>query len=241
METGILYIVATPIGNLEDVTMRAIRVLKEVEVIFCEDTRVTRRLSDKYEITTPLKSMNANSEGRTVDAVLAYLTDGHNVAYVSDAGTPAISDPGSQLVVRAREVGIRVETVPGASAVIAALSIAGLDTTSFTYLGFLPHKKGRQTLLKEISEMKRTAVVYESTHRILKLLHELHDMGIDRRVCIARELTKVHEEVLCGSAAEVLGMLEKEPIKQKGEFVVIVSKNEKAVQESPLGMEEIRT
>lgn len=223
MENGILYIVATPIGNLEDVTLRAIRTLKEVEVIFCEDTRVTRRLSDRYEITTPLKSMNANSEGRTVDAVLAYLTDGKSVAYVSDAGTPAISDPGSQLVVRARSEGFRVETIPGSSAVVAALSIAGLDTTSFTYLGFLPHKKGRQTLLKEIAKMKRTAVLYESTHRIVKLLQELQDIGIERRVCIARELTKMHEEVLCGSAAELQQILTETPEKQKGEFVVLVA------------------
>ncbi len=220
---GTLYIVATPIGNLEDVTMRAIRVLYEVDSIFCEDTRVTRRLSERYEITTPLKRLNARTESRTIKEVLDALEEGNNVAYVSDAGTPLISDPGLQLVGKAKEAGVRVETIPGASAVTAALSIAGLDTNGFTFFGFLPHKKGRQTQLKEIKETKRTSVLYESTHRIVKLLQELQEVGIDREVCIARELTKIHEEVLCGSPEELHTILTEDPQKQKGEFVVLVA------------------
>tara|TARA_B100000745_G_scaffold300599_1_gene255796 strand:- start:18799 stop:19281 length:483 start_codon:yes stop_codon:yes gene_type:complete len=155
--------------------------------------------------------------------VLTILKDGKDVAYVSDAGTPLISDPGAQLVREAIEAGVRVETIPGASAVTAALSIAGLYTNEFTFFGFLPHKKGRQTLLKEIKDMKRTAVVYESTHRVVKLLQELQDIGVDRMVCIARELTKIHEEVLRGTPKELQEILTTDTQKQKGEFVVLVA------------------
>lgn len=223
MENGTLYIVATPIGNLEDITLRALRVLGEVDIIFCEDTRVTRRLCEKYDIHTPLKSLNARTETSKIGEVVEHLENGTSVAYVSDAGTPTISDPGYMLVASVREVGLPVEVIPGASAVVSALSITGVPADEFTFLGFLPHKKGRQTLLKEIVETKRAVVLYESTHRILKLLQELEEHVGERKVCIARELTKVYEEVLCGTPAELHKILIETPEKQKGEFVVIVA------------------
>tara|TARA_B100000508_G_scaffold104454_1_gene82760 strand:+ start:261 stop:938 length:678 start_codon:yes stop_codon:yes gene_type:complete len=223
MENGTLYIVATPIGNLEDITLRALRILGEVDVVFCEDTRVTRRLCEKYEITTHLKSLNARTESTKIEEVLSHLENGESVAYVSDAGTPTVSDPGSQLVARVREQNFSVEVVPGVSAVTAALSITGVPANEFTFLGFLPHKKGRQTQLKEIAETKRTVVLYESTHRIVKLLEELTEHVGDRKVCIARELTKIYEEMLCGTAEELKKCIIDTPEKQKGEFVVIVA------------------
>ena len=224
MENGTLYIVATPIGNLEDITLRAIRILQEANVVFCEDTRVTRRLFERHNITTHLKSLNARTEAIKTDEVLEYLERGEKVAYVSDAGTPTVSDPGSQLVSRARSAGAQIEVIPGASAVVAALSITGVPANEFTFLGFLPHKKGRQTQLREIVEIKRTVVLYESTHRILKLLKELEEhIGDTRQVYIARELTKIYEEVLIGSASELHTVLTATPQKQKGEFVVIIA------------------
>ncbi|QSH39723.1 16S rRNA (cytidine(1402)-2'-O)-methyltransferase [Candidatus Kaiserbacteria bacterium] len=223
MENGTLYIVATPIGNLEDITLRAIRILGEADVVFCEDTRVTRRLFEKYEINTHLKSLNARTESIKIDEVLSHLENGERVAYVSDAGTPTVSDPGSQLVARVREHNFTIEVIPGASAVTAALSITGVSASEFTFLGFLPHKKGRQTQLKEIAETNRTVVLYESTHRIVKLLDELTEHVGDRKICIARELTKIYEEVLCGTGEELKTLITETPEKQKGEFVVIVA------------------
>ncbi|MAJ97180.1 MAG: 16S rRNA (cytidine(1402)-2'-O)-methyltransferase [Parcubacteria group bacterium] len=227
MENGTLYIVATPIGNLEDITLRALRILGEADVIFCEDTRVTRRLCEKYEITTHLKSLNARTESVKIDEVLSHLENGESVAYVSDAGTPTVSDPGSQLVARVREQNFSVEVIPGASAVTAALSITGVPASEFTFLGFLPHKKGRQMQLKRIADPsadgKRTVVLYESTHRIVKLLEELTQHIGERKVCIARELTKIYEEMLCGTAEELKKRIIDTPEKQKGEFVVIVA------------------
>lgn len=224
MENGTLYIVATPIGNLEDITLRALRILGEVNVIFCEDTRITKRLLERHNLNTQLKSLNARSEQGKTNEVLGHLEKGESVAYVSDAGTPTVSDPGSMLVSAVRETGFKVEVIPGPSAVTAALSITGVPASEFLFLGFLPHKKGRQTLLKEIGESKRTVVLYESTHRILKLLEELKEYApVNWKVCIARELTKVHEEVLCGSAEELKQALTDDPQKQKGEFVVTIA------------------
>lgn len=224
MKKGTLYIVATPIGNLEDITLRAIRILKEADVIYAEDTRVTKRLLDKYDIQTPVQRLDAHLEKEKSSEVVDRLLAGEHVAYVSDAGTPTISDPGFRLVHEVRTEEIRVETIPGPSAITAALSIAGIPADEFTFLGFLPHKKGRQTLVKEIAESKRVIVLYESTHRILKLLGELHEHCADtKRVCIARELTKMHEEVLCGTATELKHTLESDPQKQKGEFVVVIA------------------
>ncbi len=223
METGTLYIIGTPIGNLEDITLRAIRILNEVDVVFCEDTRVTRRLFERHDITTHLKSLNARTENSKIAEVLEILKEGQSVAYVSDAGTPTVSDPGSQLVGSVRAEQIKIEAVPGPSALTAALSITGVPASEFLFLGFLPHKKGRQTQLKEIAETKRTVVLYESTHRIIKLLNELEEHIGERKVCIARELTKIYEEVLCGTPLELRDILENDPQKQKGEFVVVIS------------------
>ncbi len=221
--TGTLYIVATPIGNLEDITLRALRVLKEVDTIFCEDTRITKRLLNKYKIDTNTQSLNARTEEVKLNLVLQLLSDGKDIAYVSDAGTPGISDPGVRLVARARQAGASVEAIPGPSALTAALSIAGVPTNKFTFLGFLPQKKGRQTAIKSIANIEHTVVLYESTHRILKLLSELSKAVPQVRVTLARELTKIHEEVLQGTAEELLQILEENPQKQRGEFVVIIT------------------
>lgn len=223
IEKGTLYIVATPIGNLEDITLRALRILKEVDIIFAEDTRVTKKLLSHYEIHTTVHRLDSNVEMKKADTVLDYLEQGKSCALVSDAGTPNVSDPGGRLVAVVREAGFEVVAVPGASALTAALSIAGVYSGEFVFLGFLPHKKGRQTKLEEIVEMKRTVVLYESKHRILKLLSEFENTAMHRSICLARELTKIHEEVLCGSASELLAILAEAPKKQKGEFVVIVA------------------
>lgn len=222
-----LYIVATPIGNLEDMTHRAVRVLKEVDLIFCEDTRMTKRLTQHYEITTPLQSYNAHSSDEKHEKILELLREGKNIALVSDAGTPTISDPGVRIVrevLDEEDLDTQVITIPGPSAVTAALSVSGLPSSEFLFLGFLPHKKGRQTLFSEIAESKRTTVFYESPHRIVKALESLEEvLEADRTIVIARELTKMYEETLRGSASEIKEILQNTPEKQKGEFVVIVS------------------
>jgi len=220
---GKLSIVATPIGNLEDVTLRALRTLREADYIYCEDTRVTRRLCEKYEITTSLVSLNAHSEEKKIAEIISHVRNGAHVAYVSDAGTPGISDPGVRLVSAVRAAELPVEVVPGPSAVIAALSVAGVDTSTFTFFGFVPHKKGRQTLFATIARTQHTAVMYESPHRIIKTLESLCEHVPTRRVYLVRELTKVHEEVISGTSAEVFATLQSEPEKRKGEFVVIVA------------------
>ena len=222
-----LYIVSTPIGNLEDITLRALRVLKEVDLILCEDTRQTRRLTDHYDISTPLQSYNSHSSDQKHEKIIDELREGRNIALVSDAGTPTISDPGVRIVkevLEAEELDVNVVTIPGPSAVTAALSISGLPSSEFLFLGFLPHKKGRQTLFNEIADIKRTVVFYESPHRILKTLESLEEvLNPERTVVIARELTKIYEEGLRGSATDLKELLLKNPEKQKGEFVVMVS------------------
>lgn len=222
----ILYIIGTPIGNLEDVTLRALRVLGECDVIFCEDTRVTKRLLDKYNIHTRTTSLNARTEHAKIGSVMGALTEGKKVALVSDAGTPGISDPGSLVVsiIREKMPDVRIEAIPGPSALTTALSIAGMPIADFVFLGFLPHKKGRQTLFKEMAESKRATVFYESPHRIMKTLASLAEsLDTTRMISIARELTKIYEEIVRGNAHEVLSYFESNKEKQKGEFVVIVS------------------
>lgn len=222
---GTLSITATPIGNLEDITIRALRVLKEADVIYCEDTRVTSKLLARYEIETPLKRLDANVEKEKAAEVIERLELGEKVAYVSDAGTPGISDPGVRLVRFVREAlenDVKIEAIPGASALTAALSISGVSTDKFLFLGFPPHKKGRQTLMKDISVEPRTIVLYESPHRILKLLRELGETIGDREVVIARELTKMHEDVQIGTSTELAQRLE-DAKQDRGEFVVIIS------------------
>ncbi len=220
------YVVATPIGNLGDITLRAIETLKNVDMILCEDTRVTKNLLNKYEIKKPTMSYHAQSKLSKTDKIFELLKEGKDLALVSDAGTPGISDPGAMLVSKIKEeLGdiVQVIPIPGASAVITALSASGLPTHEFTFLGFLPHKKGRETLFKEIAEAKRTMAFYESPHRILKTLESLNKFAPTKKVCIARELTKIYEEIKTGTAKEILEYLEKNPVKQKGEFTVLVS------------------
>lgn len=218
-----LYIVATPIGNLEDMTFRAVRVLKECSVVFCEDTRTTRVLFDRYGISVPMESFHAQSPLSKMDRILSLLEEGRNIALVSDAGTPGISDPGMLLVseVRKRAPEAAVASVPGASALTAAISIAGLPLHEFIFLGFLPHKKGRQTLFAEMIASERPYVFYESPHRIEKTLESLKGSG--KRVTILRELTKMHESYLSGTAEEVAEAFTKAPDTLRGEFVVVVS------------------
>ena len=220
---GTLSIVATPIGNLEDITLRALRTLKECDVIYAEDTRVISKLLARYEIKKPLQRLDAATEAKKADEIIARLREGERVAFVSDAGTPGISDPGSRLVKAVREQmpSAAIEAIPGASALTAALSIAGLPTGEFTFLGFLPHKKGRQTALKRAAASEIPVVLYESPHRIVKLLEELQDLSI-ARVTVARELTKVYEEVVAGSPAELLAHFAAHPDAVRGEFVVII-------------------
>jgi 16S rRNA (cytidine1402-2'-O)-methyltransferase len=221
---GTLSIVATPIGNLEDITLRALRALKECDVIYAEDTRVISKLLARYEIQKPLQRLDAATESAKAEEVIARLEAGERVVFVSDAGTPCISDPGTRLVaeVRSQRPDATIEAIPGASALTAALSISGIDTTAFTFLGFLPHKKGRQTALKGLKESEIPVVLYESPHRIEKLLEELKELGV-AHVVIARELTKVHEEIVSGTVEEVQSHFIAHPDAIRGEFVVIVT------------------
>lgn len=217
---GTLSVVATPIGNLEDITLRALRTLKECDVIYAEDTRVVSKLLARYDISNHLQRLDASTESKKAEEVIARLEAGEHVALVSDAGTPAVSDPGARLVTRARSAGARIDAIPGPSALTATLSIAGLDTDAFTFLGFLPHKKGRQTALKTLAASEIPIVLYESPHRILKLLRELASVGITK-VSVARELTKVHEEFLTGGPLALAYELEQKG-GVRGEFVVII-------------------
>ncbi|MDO8658993.1 MAG: 16S rRNA (cytidine(1402)-2'-O)-methyltransferase [Candidatus Parcubacteria bacterium] len=242
------YVVATPIGNMGDITLRAIETFKNVDLILCEDTRQTKKLLEKYNINKPTMSYPsddvASVKHRVFDTklvkIFALLKEGKDLALVSDAGTPGISDPGAMLVSKIKEnfnptlrpplsgegwgeVDVQVIPIPGASAVITALSASGLPTHEFTFLGFLPHKKGRETLFKEIAEAKRTFVFYESPHRILKTLESLVKFCPDKKVCVARELTKIYEEFKTGSPIEVLEYFTKNKEKQRGEFTVIVA------------------
>lgn len=222
---GKLSVVATPIGNLEDMTFRAIRTLREAHVIYCEDTRVTAKLLARYEIKAPLRRLDANIEKTRAKEVVDRLMVGERVVYVTDAGTPGISDPGSRLIAAVRQAlgdSFPIEAIPGPSALTTALSVAGIRTDQFLFLGFLPHKKGRQTALKRIAQTKEAVVLYESTHRILKLLQELAGAIGDRQIVVARELTKKFEEVQVGTAAHIHEFFKQYPEHTKGEFVVII-------------------
>lgn len=224
---GTLSVVATPIGNLADITLRALQTLKEADVIACEDTRVTAKLLARYDIQKPLLVFHAQSGSAATSRILTQLGEGKRVALVTDAGTPGISDPGTELVALVRErlgESVRIEAIPGPAALTAALSIAGIPTNEFTFLGFLPHKKGRQTLFQEIAAMERTAVFYESPHRILKALESLAQfLPEGRTVLVMRELTKIHEESVKGPPEEVLAYFVEHPEKVRGEFVVMVA------------------
>lgn len=219
---GKLSVVATPIGNLEDITLRAIRVLKEADYILAEDTRVTGKLLKHYEIETPLKRYDAHTPEKVHEAVLADLEVGKHIALVSDAGTPGVSDPGVLLVSRARSAHTVVEAIPGPSAVTAAFSIAGIAGNQFSFWGFAPLKKGRETFFTRINDSAIPVIFFESTHRIMKALEALATHAPGARITIGRELTKLHEEVVSGTPEELLTYFTEHTDHQKGEFVVIV-------------------
>jgi 16S rRNA (cytidine1402-2'-O)-methyltransferase len=226
MKNGELYVIATPIGNLGDMTFRAIETLKSVDLVLCEDTRVTKKLLDHYGISVSSMSYHANSKLSKHEKILELLREGKSLALVSDAGTPTISDPGVMLIemIKKELPEVKIIAIPGASALTAALSISGIPSPQFTFYGFLPHKKGRETIFKEIAISDRTSVFYESPHRIEKTLEALvkHLPGT-KKVVIARELTKVFEETVEGSATEILNYFKSHGDKVRGEFVVIIS------------------
>jgi 16S rRNA (cytidine1402-2'-O)-methyltransferase len=221
---GTLYIVATPIGNLEDISIRAQKVLSQVDRVAAEDTRHSRRLLQHLGIHTPVFSLHEHNERRQLDDLLAELESGRQLAVISDAGTPLISDPGFPLVRAARSRGIPVVPVPGCNAAVAALSVAGLPTDRFVFEGFLPAKQGsRQRRLLELVDEPRTLVFYEATHRVLDALRDMAAiLGSERPAAVARELTKAYETVRDGSLGELLAWLETDDSQQKGEFVVLV-------------------
>lgn len=223
MDTGTLYIVATPIGNMEDITLRALRIFSEVAYVLSEDTRVTGNLLKHHGIAVALKRYDAHASERVHDAILEDLKAGKSVALVSDAGTPGVSDPGVLLVRDARKAGIRVDAIPGASAVTAAFSIAGISGNAFTFLGFAPQKKGRQTFFAALGDAEHPVMFFESTHRIMKTFEALLLHCPTMRITVLRELTKFHEEVFVGFPGEVIEYFKEHTDHQKGEFVIIVS------------------
>ena len=220
-----LYMVATPIGNLSDITLRAIEILRSADYIACEDTRVAKKLLDRYEISKPLVSFHHHSPEKKFAEISTLLKQGKNIALVSDAGTPGISDPGGRLIeYLAKELGdkVKIIPIPGPAAFAAALSVSGFPAEEFTFLGFPPHKKGRQTFFKRIAQIKNTAVFYESPHRILKALELLKNECPDRPMVVCRELTKIYEEIIRGTADEILKYYQAHPEKVRGEFVVVL-------------------
>ncbi len=218
---GKLYLVPTPIGNLEDITLRAIKVLKEVDLVLAEDTRTSGKLLKHFEINTPLQSHHMHNEHKQLDALVNKLKGETTIALISDAGTPAISDPGFLLTRACVENGIEVECLPGATAFVPALVNSGLPNDRFVFEGFLPLKKGRQTRLEQLAEESRTLVFYESPHKLLKTLTQFVDyFGADRPVSISRELTKLYEETVRGTLSEVVEHFTNHP--PKGEFVIVV-------------------
>ena len=227
MNTGILYIVATPIGNLGDITFRAVETLQKADLIVCEDTRNTKRLLEKYEIKKPTTSFYAGGKGAVkpaikYDFILNELKNGKNLALVTDAGTPGVSDPGNQLVEKAVENGILVIPIPGACALTALMSVSGIDLQKFVFLGFPPHKKGRETFFKEVAAQKYPIAYYESPHRVIKNLELLKTFAPEKKIILGRELTKMFEEIVRGNISEVLNYFENNKSKIKGEFVIIV-------------------
>lgn len=217
-----LYLVPTPIGNLKDMTFRAVEVLQEVDLILAEDTRTSGKLLKHFEITTPMQSHHMHNEHKTVAGIVAKIESGQEIALISDAGTPAISDPGFLLTRACVEAGVEVECLPGATAFVPALVNSGLPNDRFVFEGFLPVKKGRQTRMQQLAEETRTMVFYESPHKLLKTLsHFLEYFGEERRISVSRELSKLHEETVRGTVTEVLQHFEKKP--PKGEIVIIVS------------------
>lgn len=231
---GELYIVATPIGNLEDITLRAIRILKEVDIIAAEDTRHTLKLLNHLEISKPLISYHRHNEEVKTEELINKLLEGKNIAIVSDAGTPVISDPGGEIVKEAIKNNIKVTPIPGACAAITALIASGMDAKEFTFIGFLPqNKKNRKEKLEQIQNEESTTILYEAPHKLLQTLEDLKSVIKNRKVVLARELTKIHEEYKTGTIEELEAQI-KEP---KGEYVILIDKAEKTQNE--LKLEEL--
>ena len=218
---GKLYLVPTPIGNLKDMTFRAVEILREADLILAEDTRTSGKLLKHYDISTPMQSHHMHNEHKTVDGIVSRLEAGETVALISDAGTPAISDPGFLLTRACVERGVDVECLPGATAFVPALVNSGLPNDRFVFEGFLPVKKGRQTRLNLLAEESRTMIFYESPHKLLKTLSQLSEVfGPDRHASVSRELTKLHEETIRGTLEDLKGHFESHP--PKGEIVLVV-------------------
>lgn len=220
-ESGTLYIVATPIGNLSDITLRALETLKTVDAILCEDTRVTSKLLAHYDIKKPLVSCHEHTDERKLGQLIERLQKGESLAFVSDAGTPGLSDPGNRLVELALVVGISVVPIPGVSALGTIVSVAGINMQEFSFRGFPPHKKGRETFFKAVAVSTVPVVYYESPHRVIKNLELLAKFAPERKVVIGRELTKMFEEVIRGSIQDGLQYFTQHPEKVKGEFTII--------------------
>ena len=236
MNTGTLYIVATPLGNLEDITLRAIRVLKEVAVIACEDTRRTVKILNRYEIRTPLFIFHEYNKVRAGASILRRLRDGESVALVSDAGTPAISDPGFELVRETIGAGVHIEVVPGPSALVAALVVSGLPTDHFTFEGFLPvRREKRRKAMEALASETRTMIFYESPQRLAAFLRDAEEMFGDRRACVVRELTKIHEEILRGTIPELCAEISRREA-VLGEITLVIGGGAKTVE---LSVEEV--
>lgn len=216
-----LYLVPTPIGNLGDITLRALEILKSVDTILAEDTRTSGFLLKHFEISKPLQSFHIFNEHKTLAGLIERMKGGEVMALISDAGTPGISDPGFLLVREALKAGLKIDCLPGATALIPALVKSGFPTDRFVFEGFLPHKKGRQTLLKKLAEEDRTIVLYESPHRLIKTLEQLNDFfGPERKVSVSRELTKMHEETFTGNLKEVQQHFSAKDV--KGEIVLVI-------------------
>ncbi len=236
--SGKLYLVATPIGNLEDITLRALRILKEVDLIAAEDTRNTLKLLNHYEISKPLVSYHRHNEGVKVDGLIEKLKNGENIAIVSDAGTPGISDPGEVIVKEAIKNNIQIIPIPGACAAINALICSGLETKEFVFLGFLPiNKKLRKEKLKEIEKETKTVIIYEAPHKLKNTLEDLKMILGNRKVVLAREITKIHEEFISGSVDDILSNYDR----LKGEMILLIEGTDNVKNELPLnnlGLEE---
>jgi 16S rRNA (cytidine1402-2'-O)-methyltransferase len=216
-----LFIISTPIGNLKDITLRAIEILNEVDLILCEDTRVSSKLLNHFNIKKELISVNAFNESKKLDFIVQKIKSKISVALISDAGTPTVSDPGARLISSCIKNGIEIISIPGPSALIAALSISGLPTDSFVFEGFIPQKKGRQSKLKELANESRTIILYESMYRITKLFNELVEYMPERFVVVCREITKKFEETWRGYPSDLISELDNKII--KGEFVLVIA------------------
>lgn len=223
-----LYIVATPIGNLEDITLRAVRILKEVDYIFAEDTRVTKKLLNHLEINNTLYRYDEHTKIHQIQNIINLLKEGKEIALVTDAGTPCISDPGYEVVNKALEEGIKVTPIPGVSALTAAASVAGVSMRRFIFEGFIPKKKGRQTLLKSLAEEKRTVMFFESPNRVIKTIKDIGEYIGNREIVLIREITKIYEEIIRGNVEELLEKLSDKNL--KGEFVIIIKGNEQTIK-----------